>query len=139
MKATEESLTGGCQCGAVRYALVAPPKRIYVCHCTECRRQSSSAFGISVIADAGSFHLVEGAATCWPRPTSGGGWLDCYFCAACGSRLWHQGRGEAVISIKGGSLDDPIDIGDVPHIWTRSKLPGVIIPDHVAQAPEEPA
>ena len=39
---------GGCQCGAVRYQLSAEPVALYVCHCRECRRQSASAFGISV-------------------------------------------------------------------------------------------
>ena len=36
----KRSRTGGCQCGGVRYEVV------FVCHCRECRRQSSSAFGI---------------------------------------------------------------------------------------------
>ena len=65
--------------------------------------------------------------------------MDCFFCGNCGTRLWHRVRGEDVISVKGGSLDDPVDISDVPHIWTKSKLAGVIIPDHVTQAPKEPA
>ncbi|MGI9504310.1 MAG: GFA family protein [Geminicoccaceae bacterium] len=139
MTSGHDILTGGCQCGAVRYELSAPPSRVYICHCTECRRQSSSAFGISVIADVESFRLTEGEAACWTRATSGGGEMDCFFCGNCGARLWHRVRGEDVISVKGGSLDHPVDISDVPHIWTRSKLAGVIIPDHVTQAPKEPA
>jgi hypothetical protein len=42
-------LAGGCQCGAVRYEIRGEPMSLYVCHCRECQRQSSSAFGISVI------------------------------------------------------------------------------------------
>ena len=37
-------LSGGCQCGGVRYEIKAKPLTVYVCHCTECQRQSGSAF-----------------------------------------------------------------------------------------------
>ena len=46
--AEEEAIrTGGCQCGAIRYEISSPPVELYVCHCRECQKQSSSAFGIS--------------------------------------------------------------------------------------------
>lgn len=39
-----------CQCGAVRFTTPLPkPLALYICHCSECRRQSSSAFGTSAI------------------------------------------------------------------------------------------
>ena len=31
-------LTGGCQCGAVRYALYAAPDRAGICHCRMCQK-----------------------------------------------------------------------------------------------------
>lgn len=40
--------TGGCQCGSVRYVLTSEPLRVAACHCTECQRQSGSAFGMSM-------------------------------------------------------------------------------------------
>lgn len=135
---SQDRLTGGCQCGAVRYEITAPPTEVYICHCTECRRQSSSAFGISVIVASASLKLIEGTPKRWSRPTDQGGRLDCFFCPDCGSRLWHQGSGEDVLSVKGGSLDEPVDLSEAAHIWTRSKLPGIVIPDHVRQCPEEP-
>ncbi len=132
--------TGGCQCGAVRYEISAPPREVYVCHCTECRHQSSSAFGISVIVSPADFRLLEGEPKRWSRPTAGGGGMDCFFCPTCGSRLWHVDRddSDAEISVKGGSLDEPVDLGNAAHIWTGSRLPGVVIPNHVAQFVEEP-
>jgi hypothetical protein len=37
----------GCQCGAVRYQVEGDPLAVVICLCTECQRQSGSAFGMS--------------------------------------------------------------------------------------------
>jgi hypothetical protein len=130
---------GGCQCGAIRYALHARPLAIFVCHCTECRRQSASAFGISVQVPQAALLLKQGEPRLWSRPTATGHTLDCWFCPNCGTRLWHQRRGAtATLNIKGGSLDEALDLTEAIHIWTRSKLPGVVIPDGARQFPQEP-
>ena len=135
---SEAHLLGGCQCGEVRYELAAAPREVYVCHCLECRRQSSSAFGISAIARKSAFRVSRGVAKKWSRPTDSGGALDCYFCPNCGSRLWHEDEhGGDLVSIKGGSLDRPPDLSSVPHVWTRRALAGVIIPDGSPRYAEE--
>ncbi len=54
------TLSGGCQCGAVRYEVQGTPHEIYVCHCRECRKQSSSAFGISVMVRSADVRLLQG-------------------------------------------------------------------------------
>lgn len=136
---TSPLLQGGCQCGAIRYACMQLPQQTYVCHCTECRRQSSSAFGISVQVAQAAFGVVRGEPKLWSRPTATGHTLDCWFCPDCGSRVWHQRRGATdLLNVKGGSLDAPVDLSNAIHIWTRSKLPGVTIPDGAQQFPQEP-
>lgn len=134
-------LTGGCQCGAVRYRITADPIRIYVCHCTECRAQSASAFGISVIVASDAFRLVQGHPKSWSRQTATDKRLECRFCPDCGTRLWHGNTpDDGVVSVKGGSLDAArmggLDLGGAAHIWTRSKLPGILIPEGARQWPE---
>jgi len=138
--ATErQSRTGGCQCGGVRYEIADAPLELYVCHCRECRKQSASAFGISAIVRQADFHLTRGRVRTWSRPTDSGRTLDCAYCPDCGSRLWHQTVGEVeTLSVKGGSLDAPPDLGQAVHIWTSRKLPGVVIPEGATQFPEEP-
>ena len=42
------------------------------------------------------------------------------------------------MSIKGGSLDEPVDLSGAVHIWVKSRLPGVTIPEGAPQFPEEP-
>jgi hypothetical protein len=131
-------LTGGCQCGAVRYEVSAEPLQVYVCHCRECRKQSASAFGISVIVPKQAFVISQGHVRTWSRPTASGGVLACQFCETCGSRICHVDARENTISVKGGSLDQPPDLASARHIWTSRKLPGVVIPEHVEQFAEEP-
>ena len=130
--------TGGCQCGEVRYESEGESPALYVCHCRECRSQSSSAFGISFIVPRQGLRLTKGTPKFWSRPADSGGRVDCAFCPNCGSRLWHEAEGEPTVSIKGGSLDDPPDLSTAFHIWTSRKLPGVVIPDGAEQFPEEP-
>ena len=42
--ASKPVLTGGCQCGAVRFAVSAPPTKISVCHCRMCQKASGAPF-----------------------------------------------------------------------------------------------
>jgi len=135
---TATKLSGRCQCGGVAYAIRGAPQRIYVCHCEECRRQSASAFGISVIVRVEDFSVLRGNVKVWSRPTASGGTLACSFCADCGSRLFHAVPGEATLSVKGGLLDPPPDLTGVAHIWVRRKLAGVVIPPDSPQFAEEP-
>ena len=63
-------ITGGCQCGAVRYAIAAAPLTVYACHCTDCQRQSGSAFALSLIAPRDAVRITEGTPAVWERPGS---------------------------------------------------------------------
>ena len=112
---------GGCQCGAVRYRLLRAPVALYACHCRDCQKQSSSAFGMSmwVEPDAIEFH---GTAPRIYRTRGGSGHpKHCAFCGECGTRLYHTGGGgREILSVKAGSLDDTSDLAPTCHIWTRS-------------------
>jgi hypothetical protein len=131
--------TGGCQCGAVRYECSGEPKGLYVCHCAECRKQSASAFGMSLLVERTGFHLTKGMPEFWTRRADSGREVRCAFCPDCGSRLWHEREGfSEALTIKAGSLDVPLDMTNAIHIWTSRKLTGVIIPDDALQYPQEP-
>jgi hypothetical protein len=135
---SEATLAGGCQCGAVRYAIAGPPVRLYVCHCRECQRQSGSAFGMSLIVPRAAFAVTQGTARSWPRTADSGRAMACFFCPACGARLWHARDGVDTISVKAGTLDKPVDFASAVHIWTSRRLPGVVVPAEVEQYLEEP-
>jgi len=126
--------TGGCQCGAVRFEVTGEARKVYACHCRECQKQSASAFGISVIHASNDLTVISGSPKNWTRNTVSGGKMVCWFCEICGSRLWHEAG--SVISVKGGALDVTPEVQT--HIWTRRRLPWVILPDGVETWPEEP-
>jgi hypothetical protein len=131
-------LTGGCQCGAVRYEIAAEPLTFYACHCTECRRQSASAFGLSMLFPSAAVRITQGALKEWRRPTANGGELACRFCPDCGTRILHEAPGSGIVSLKAGTLDNPGRFAPAAHIWTRSAQPWVPIPEHTATFAQEP-
>lgn len=120
-------LTGGCQCGKVRYALKAPPLTLYCCHCTECQRQSASAFGMSMRVRREDVE-VTGKMASFTRQGEGGSRLIGEFCPSCGVRLFHRREAYgAHVSLKAGTLDDTSWLVPAGHVWTRSKQEWVVI------------
>lgn len=131
-------MTGGCQCGAVRYRIAGLPPVVYACHCRECQKQSASAFGMSLPVARSDFH-VDGDLKSWERDTDLGSRTRCFFCSACGSRVYHaSNRSPDRVTVKAGSLDDTSGLQPVAHIWVSRKQPWVIIPASVPTHPTQP-
>jgi hypothetical protein len=120
---------GGCQCGAVRYEIGDEPTGLNVCHCTDCQRQSGSAFSMSLRVPAASLRFISGTVKTFQMAGESGKPKDCAFCPQCGTRLYHALPGSPWVMVKPGTLDDPSHFKPVAHIWTRSKQPWIRIPD----------
>ncbi len=121
---------GGCQCGQVRYRIEADPLALGICHCTECQRQSGSAFGMSLIVPVESFRLLSGVPKVFSRSAASGNHIDCYFCPDCGTRIYHDPESmKGSLNIKAGTLDDTSWLEPAFQVWTRSKQPWVVVPD----------
>lgn len=130
--------TGRCQCGEVRYESTGEPLELYICHCRECQKQSASAFGITLEVPRAGFRIIQGIPKFWSRATDSGQRLQCAFCPTCGSRLWHESEAVSeTLSIKGGSLDEPVDVSKAIHVWVTRKFPGIVIPDNAMQFSED--
>lgn len=123
---------GGCQCGSIRYRLSGPPKMLYACHCSDCQKQSSSAFGMSLIMNRTDVDFTRGGEQLktWDTRGEDGRLKRCAFCPRCGSRIYHASEPEdETISIKAGSLDDTRWLRPVAHIWLQSAQPWLDIED----------
>lgn len=95
--------TGGCQCGAVRYALYSEPTGASICHCRMCQK----AFGNYFAPLAG----VPPRDLAWTRGTPGtfqsSELVERGFCRDCGTPLTYRVLDRDRISVSLGSLDDP--------------------------------
>jgi hypothetical protein len=119
-------ITGGCQCGALRYELRQTPIMSWACHCDECRKQSGSAFGLSAVVPLGSFMVTHGDPHIWTRTAASGNLVDCLFCGTCGSRIAHRRHEhQGKITIKAGTFDQACHIAPERHVFQDQALPWI--------------
>ena len=132
-------LTGRCQCGGVAYKVTAEPDMLIVCHCTDCQKQSGSAFGLVMVVPEGGFELTRGAVKTFDGVAASGKAKQGAFCPDCGCRIYHKNEARpGKISIRAGTLDDTSGLQPQAHIWTKSKQPWVVIPEGVKTVEGQP-
>ena len=122
---------GGCACGAVRYRLASEPLFVHCCHCLNCQRQTGSAFVVNVLIEADRVELLEGEPEPVAVPRSGGKRQKIWRCAACQTALYSEYTSPRVRFVRAGTLDDPSSVAPDVHIFTRSKLPWLTLPESV--------
>jgi hypothetical protein len=127
----ERDLSGSCFCGAVRYRVTRPPMIVHCCHCRDCQKQTGGAFAINAVIERSAIELIEGS----EEPvrttvtTDSGRHHDIYRCAACHTALWSDyGRRGVMVFLRVATLDQGQAIAPDVHIFTRSKLPWVLLP-----------
>jgi hypothetical protein len=123
------SREGGCSCGAVRYRLTSQPLFVHCCHCLNCQRQTGSAFVINLLIEADRMELLAGDPQPVDVPRDDGSTQTIYRCPTCQVALFSEYGRPEVRFVRAGTLDDPSGITPDVHIFTRSKLPWVTIPD----------
>jgi hypothetical protein len=125
------SLEGGCACGAVRYRLTSDPLFVHCCHCLNCQRQTGSAFVVNVLIETDRIELLGGAPQPVAVPRSGGKKQKIWRCPTCQIAVFSQYTTRGVRFVRAGTLDDPATVAPDVHIFTRSKLPWVALPESV--------
>jgi hypothetical protein len=126
-------LTGGCQCGALRYEITEAPLMTYTCHCTACQHITSSAFSLAITVRDNAFRLTRGEPRLIDRVADSGRTTTRWLCPDCGCWIVSSAQpgtapGELIRRVRGGSLDDPSWLRPTAHFWTRSKQPWVTLP-----------
>ena len=124
----DQTLEGGCACGAVRYRLAAAPMFVNCCHCTWCQRETGSAFVINALIERDRLEAAGETLAVDTASESGTGQIV-HRCPTCHVALWsHYGRRTQVAFVRAGTLDRKDVIRPDAHIFTRSKVPWVAIP-----------
>ena len=106
-------VTGGCQCGGVRYEVLGPLRDVIACHCVQCRRTSGH-FVAATACRRHAFTLVKADTLKWYVAVPG---FRRGFCVECGSSLFFEEEGGERVSIAAGSLDEPQGLKIVAHIF----------------------
>jgi hypothetical protein len=126
-----KELEGGCACGAVRYRLTSAPMFVHCCHCHDCQRQTGSAFVLNALIEADRVD-VSGETVPISMPTDSGKPHIVYRCPKCQTAMWSEYGGRTKDRfVRVGTLDDPAQMPPDVHIFTRSKLPWVTLPEGV--------
>jgi hypothetical protein len=114
------TMTGGCQCGAVRYALFETPEST-VCHCRMCQKAVGGPFaGFCKVATT---HFAWTSGT--PASFNSSSAAERHFCATCGTPLtFHYLDGNA-IEVTTGSLDEPAKVPPMMNFGTEARLPWI--------------
>jgi hypothetical protein len=122
---------GGCACGTVRYRLTSEPLFVHCCHCLNCQRQTGSAFVINVLIETDRVEIVSGEPLPVDVPRSGGKKQKVWRCPDCQVAVFSKYTTPRIRFVRAGTLDDPAGVEPDVHIFTRSKLPWVQLPDGV--------
>jgi hypothetical protein len=134
-----EPLTGGCTCGAVRYALNSEPFDAGWCHCRTCQRTSGGPAMVFATVPEGDFVWTMGADRVRTFRSSSFGHRA--FCGDCGTpflmKVDHQPE---TVDFSVATLDTPGRAAPGFHIFWQSKVPwfepGDALPRHERFRPD---
>lgn len=118
---------GGCACGAVRYRVSGEPDAVGLCHCTDCRKETGSAFlyyadwPLDAFSVSGDYATYEGRS----------------FCPACGSRLFHLSDENAEICL-GSLAEAPSHLTPQREGWIKRREPWLTVIPDAGQFKEDP-
>jgi hypothetical protein len=126
-------LTGGCTCGVTRYRLTRRPMLVGCCHCTSCQTETGSAFVVNALIEGSAIAVTAGSPDYVMTPSESGKGQEIVRCPACHVALWshYASAGRRIAFVRVGTLDDPAACPPDVNIFTRSKLPWVVLPEGV--------
>lgn len=105
---------------------------VHCCHCRDCQRQTGSAFVLNALFETNRVTILSGEVVRLPMPTESGRPHGIDRCKQCGTAVWSEYGGIAALRfVRVGTLDDPTALAPDVHIYTRSKLPWVALPEGV--------
>jgi hypothetical protein len=132
--------SGGCLCGAIRYAVTSPITALRICHCTHCQKNTGTGASVNAVLASSDFRITQGTPKRFTTKADSGRTLMRHFCGDCGSPLYaYREVSPERIVLKAGTLDDTSAMKVTAHIWTGSARPWSYIDPSCEQAAGNPA
>ena len=111
-------LTGGCQCGRVRYEATPPERKGYFCHCRMCQRAVGHVFAAFLNLPKTNVRWTQGE----PATYASSAFAKRGFCAHCGTPLTFAYDDSGNMDLTIGSLDDPSTLTFKHHFGVESRV-----------------
>jgi len=116
---TDTMITGGCQCGAVRYATPVLHDNAHLCHCRMCQKAAGSLFAALVGTSKSDLTWTRGK----PSVFRSSEHVERGFCGACGTPLFYNNMERERINLTIGSLDHPERVKPKGHDGIEARMP----------------
>ena len=131
-------MKGGCRCGQIRYTARAVPIFTGVCHCTDCQKQSGTAFNIVVAVPRPALSL-QGSPKTYTVTADSGKQNHSRFCPNCGTTIMSEPEALAGVAVlRAGTLDDTSWLKPGMEIYCDSKQPWVELGGDLPRFPKMP-
>jgi hypothetical protein len=105
---------------------------VHCCHCRDCQRQTGSAFVLNALIETDRVTVLSGRPEAIAVPTDSGRPHRIFRCPSCRTAVWSEYGGIAALRfVRVGTLDEPQSLRPDVHIYVRSKLPWIVLPENV--------
>jgi hypothetical protein len=120
-------LTGGCNCGGVRFEVDEPLGEAGWCHCTRCQRRTGVGASIQVAVSPSAVRILQGEdlLRAWEPPDGSAK----VFCSACGSSMWSRTQDGERMGIRLGVFDTDPGVRASFHKFAAFAAPWDPVPD----------
>ena len=116
-------ITGQCHCGAITFKANVDPKKVVVCHCTDCQRISGAPFR-AVLPTPVEDVTLSGAAKHYVKVADSGNRRAQAFCAECGTQLYAtEAETPKVLNIRLGCVNERAQLAPQKQMWGESAMP----------------
>ena len=130
---SDQTHTGACACGSLRYEAQGEPIFVNNCHCRLCQRQTGGTSVVNGFWESDRVTVIEGETSeDMVTAGSGGEHIICR-CARCGTAVfsYYPRVGRLGTGIRIGSFDDPSPFTPTAAVFTAYKMPWVTLPEGI--------
>lgn len=117
------SISGQCHCGAISFTALADPRKVLVCHCSDCQQFSGAPFR-AVLPVPVEQVQITGQAKHYVKVADSGNRRAQAFCGECGTQLYAtEADAPKVLNLRLGCIKERAQLAPVAQLWGESAMP----------------